>query len=484
GGGVVYCPPGNYLISSAIQLKSFTTLKGAGAAATTLTAAGQMNGGVQDGVLNITMIASEGYLDTGVTQTHIYIMDLELYGNGPGNYPLDVPGEVKYGLITLNQVSYQGVYRCSIQSSSNNGIDLLGSDAYENPAYHYFWIVSCTVDLFPNQERPSGTGVSGFPIRGQGITQGYSIGNVVGFGNIYEGTPQRTNDAMDFVGCSSMTVTNNLITNCTDGIGTDDAKDVIITDNVIINPSGFGIASFAQDGHGSRRMVIARNTINSPEQAAIWAVPSADAIFDDAVVCDNQILFPNDGGNAIAFTASYAICHHNSIDLGGSQGTGIHCNVTGNPTSIVVDGNRVFNGSATGSIGILLGASSSNLTLTKNDIAHTATPMSFQGGTNLSTLPSSVIRGNLGEGVNPPIGNFTPPTLTLGGSVQNQTPFDCLVYPSGSGGTCLVSVGNAEASLSSTGLGLGVAYLVPSGFWIGITTVTGDPTISVAWIPQ
>jgi hypothetical protein len=481
-GGVVYVPPGTYLISAAILLGSKTTLQGAGTASI-LYAADYINGYPVSETNNVAMVASSNYLDGGSDWLNdIYVKDIQLYGNGPGNRPSG--SNPQNGLISLYRVFNQGVYRCSIQSSSNHGIDILGNDLYQTPPRGNFWIVDCVIDLFPGQQRPLGDDVSGFPIRGQGLTQGYCIGNFVGFGNVYDGVGQRTNDAMDFVGCSSMIVTNNLITNCTDGIGTDDAKDVIIADNVIINAYAFGIASFAgSSSHGSHRMVIARNVIQTPGRPAIWCVPpvSVDSVYVDAVVCDNTIVFSVDGQPAILLEGQYIVCHHNSIDLADSRAIGIQCIAD----DLIVDSNRVFNGgsSGTGSTGIRLGSTDvfalTDVIITNNNVAKTTTSID-ESNINPGGLTYCSIRGNVGIGSNPPASDdFSAPVIVVNAPVNNVTPYDCVVYLSGSA-SCEVSVSNAAGNLFATGLGTGVAFLVPAGASIQITT--GAPASSFAWI--
>jgi hypothetical protein len=122
------------------------------------------------------------------------------------------------------------------------------------------------------------------------------------------------------------------------------------------------------------------------------------------------------------------------------------------------------------------------VTMIKNNLSGTSVAMAAFSGT-LSDQRSCIIRDNIGAGVNPPaLAQFTAPNLALNSLIENETPFDCMVFISGTG-TCTVFVSDAAGNLFSTGLGAGVAFLVSSGSFIEIVTVD-EPTLLWAWSPQ
>jgi hypothetical protein len=490
GGGIVYLPTGRYLISKVIRLQSNTTLLGDGPQASILAAAAAINGPAVDGHTDTSMVANYNYDsdDAGDMPVawNIYVIDIGLYGNGNFNFPpIGTDIIVNNGLITLKQVQNQGVYRCTIQSSSNHGIDIqgYGSAPWNTRVVGNFRIVECIIDLLSDVTVPEGQN-SGFPIRGEGIDAGFIGQNLIGYGNLAVGdfpNGQHTNDAMDFPGCWQVVITGNQITNCVDGIGTNSGGDLTITDNLVEQNYGFGIAAFAPTGgsdNGSFSVVISRNVVDQSVRAAVFLEPYAgDSAPANIIVANNQVV---SGGSqwSIDIDCRGVLCYGNSIDLmNNANSGGIHIS----DSEVTAECNTVFNAHSDTSTGVEIDFGTGSVELngiriTRNMLIGVAAPIAASGGPLLG-LVGSVVRKNLGA---LPIGAIASTSPSSDSPVTNMGPFDCRVAVTG-GSNFEVLLGGTQVSTTKVAATKDAMYFLPVGMTIEIKQTSGHDFPSWQW---
>lgn len=468
GGGYIYLPTGTYFIESVILLGDAViadvpiTLGGDGPEFTTIRA-GSL------GLRNSLLVANAQWNNTSTTpvQNNIYIEKLAFDCGGTVN-------TAQPGGIYLKQVLNCGVSDCEIYNSATNAIHIIGSEASADFPGNVinFQVLRNHINLnhVPGST-PTQAGV--FPIRIVGASLGLIQGNTIGDLNTLD-----TNDAIDFPGCSDVTCCDNYVTKCGDGIGTNACTDVIISNNRVVNPGGFGISTFASAGDGNQgvsNITVTGNTIIGAEKAGIrLASQDTNPVPTNFCVTGNLVILAADsaGPAGIHIECSHGSVTGNTIDLGGSANNGISIDSTfggafGN-AQVTVAGNTINNGDASSSTGIIFQNASGppptisqNCLVTGNNIQNVAKPIS----TNWGAMENCVVRGNLG--INPWGGVAAPAVSTA--PIYNPFPFDIWV----------TIVGGSVLSVAINGNVTGVkngSVLLPAGSNTIQLSYTSAPT--------
>jgi hypothetical protein len=475
GGGVVLLPPGTYVIYDTILLGSNTTLLGLGPAVSILQAHEDMNGFSESGptpyMLNVAMVANSSYASPEAEpQTSIAIRNVGFNGNGTNNVGTgNADTTIEYGLITFVNVIGQLIEGCAIYNSSGDGVYLESTPA----SVADVTVADCTIDLLSEAYGTLPSNVYGSPILGININEAVIRANEIGFGNVPNGTVmQSTSDAIAFQNSTTVTITSNQLANCANGVSITDGSNVIISNNVAISCTASGILANGSST-ALNRVVISGNTIDSPNTAGVTVSGEAVAGQINVVVSNNIINAESSSSTiiGIALQADFVTCHHNVIDLLGSDSIGIQCDAD----HLMVDGNYVVQAGATAfgvTIVIPLAEPRNDVQVIDNNLAALSpgNGLSLSHGTFQTDFLGSVIRGNVG--VNP-YGGLTAPSMTSG-LVNNPFPFDCMVYIAG-GASVAVSVDTI-----STGLGSGLGYFVEVGSSIQVSYTTAPTWVWVA----
>lgn len=282
GGGIVYFPPGTYLIEATIRLKSNVTLLGTGAAS--IIQAAPLLGD------NIELILNEnvsGAVDT-YTDHHMNIYHLTFVGNSSltrfnALVTLVKATEVEIAYCTFRNNTYMGVAMagCSLINVRNCTFKELGRpkpSIYSAPAlwtdkmgdgsYSRGIVVEQCLFIDNNWSgcyfMPRIGAIRDCTFYNNGESSIFTNGNGsdIQYCNNYIDGAKRSNISASGIECgaSNCIISDNQIKNCeNDGISLTDVKNVIVSDNIISNngkdntrfPTAAGIAIIAIDSSPS-----------------------------------------------------------------------------------------------------------------------------------------------------------------------------------------------------------------------------------------
>lgn len=476
GGGYIYVPPGTYLIQSMITLGSTSqanvpiTLGGAGAELTTLFAGPGINGGT-----SLIMVANAQYTATGTTpvQESIYIEKIGFNANAASNPRM---GQTFRGPIYLKLVQNCGVSDCEIFNSSNYGILISGDETHgdwPSSTIINFQILRNHINL-NSTKNPTNVGV--LSIRVEGANVGLIQGNTIGDANL---TTATTGSAIYCPGSSDIDISDNYIATCNNGITANSSTDVVISNNRIVGPNGYGITTTAgtEGGNsGVNNLAITGNTIVGAIGSGI-RVSSAgggSATFSKNFgVSGNVIVMASNttGPYGIHIEASQGSICGNTVDLGGTANAGIAVDSSSAgvlPNGfLTITGNTICNpgSNSTGILFVTLGESRSYYCAAMaNSVIGAATPL----GAAFFQMVGCVIRGN--PGINPWLTAVSAPILVNNSAIPNPFPFDIWVTISGGTVSSVLINGNA------TGVTQG-SILLPGGTTNTITVnYSGSPS--------
>jgi parallel beta-helix repeat protein len=337
-GGVVYLPPGYYLITRTIILEDNVELVGAFAGNTTIAASSGLLS--PDGLTaTACMVSNSGRFQAQDTQYNMAVRNLTLFGNASENGGTFDPDDTKgtgatIAFLKVTDVTIEG---CRVYSCPNSAITVDQHDDPNNAARGNIRILNNTIDILPTRSG-GGTPTSGnLNIRMYALNVVLIQGNVIGF-NIpaSELTYMQTwsNDGIDVPGCSEVTITGNMMTFVADGIGLAGASNCLVSNNFVNNFIGVGVATFADTdtGFAVDQLIIANNVIIgsqylpafgsiTPGAQGIWVNSGSSVATGDKqfTVTGNVVVGPFQE-SAIRLAASYGSCTGNFIDLNHYQG--------------------------------------------------------------------------------------------------------------------------------------------------------------------
>jgi parallel beta-helix repeat protein len=355
GGGVVFLPPGTYLVSAIIRPKSNVWIRGAGKAATTLKLA---NG------TNLSVIQS------AVALSRCRVSDLAVNGN-KANQSSGTP----MGIV-FTDCSFVEVVNCRVYDTHSRGIwywnntDCLVSncEVSDSGAFGNINVMGTSLRVLDNIVSGSTMGIA---IEGNGLSSGIVIAK------------NTVKDPTEIgIACGSLnpgvTVVGNYVTSLATSFGCIDpgsCLDTTVSGNVC-NGGGGGIVT-----DGGQRQSIVSNIVRSPAGHGINILSSKDCSVVGNVVSNAGW----DGINFWVVTDSLIqgnIVKNSARLLADRTGIGIESTSTG----IVIAGNRCYDdqGTKTQAYGIKSSTTSDYLTVTGNDLRGNLTgAMSLVGANNL-----------------------------------------------------------------------------------------------------
>lgn len=476
GGGIVYCPPGEYAIQYSILLYDNTELVGDYNGNTTILAKDNLQESNAASPFTNVMVANSDYLmppDTGTSQSNIAVRNIAFNGNAANQENVYMTGE---STITLKGVYSATVERCYVFNCANTGISVTRANGPEKPTRGNVRILDNTVDIM-SVRNPDGSFLRGsLCIRVSAFIGVLVRGNVINYNpnpTVPDWTPTWSNDGIDVLGCSDVTIVGNIITLTVDGIGATDSifpnvsGSFTIADNIIENYLGFGIRSFQGKKLDSaiNEITITNNVVmgSQIDQMSSTAGPSQVGIHVDTgdsttathfAVSGNVVIGPF-ALEAINLGASRGTCTGNSLDtnLSGTFDAYPQLGITVRGNQISVTGNEISNGTgvaiatalqlippgdgstmqsnvlvANNNIvactkGVDIENNLSGCVITNNNVSSTTTALNIGSG---FTLTNVRIADNLG--INPPAPTIItqPPMTSL--TQTNTFPFDCTVY--------------------------------------------------------
>lgn len=417
GGGIVWFPPGNYIISTSIAPGSNTTLMGAGAAtkitqATTDNPVISVNTKSKVVVRDMWIVGGNNAARTNNRGVHFNTVTDGLIEN--------VRAQNCYDGISLFTSSAVTVRNCYIQADVSAGTDAairvsdcdrleIVGNFVDTPPAHGIGVGTTSTDVVIDGNHVWSAGntaivVSGHPTTGTG--PGFTITNNVirdsAWGIIIE-------NGAAYVRCS-----NNFIYNSTnDGIlvsdGTGDAPvHILIASNVIRDAGRYGIFNngaayitiegnhvtvFVDDGircgAGAGCKVIGNTVTDGTASTGDAIVIYASLI--DAVVSGN--LVRNTAGEGIVIDAASAAVTGNTVidaDNGGVLTTGgIRLSSNASRTTVVGNNSRRVTGTKQ-DYGIVIDAGCTNAMVVGNNLFQNTTAASLDNGTG-TTLANNII---------------------------------------------------------------------------------------------
>lgn len=272
GGGVVYLPTPSvsYAIASAIVLPSNVVLIADAKETTTIKALPHINGVNGD----FRMICNQHYTSdgsSGPVDFNIGVYNITLDGNPTNQTQGSSGGFASIFFQAVQNVRVQNVY---IKGAANHGIEIqgTGSPDFINAPFINCWIEDCVIDILPARDPSTGQTTSGnLPIFIRSAQQAYVARNIIGFGN----NGVWSNDGIDFQGTQKIFALHNMITTCTDGIGTTNSNYAVIQGNMIFNCRGFPIRT-SQTGapHQVRVPPYCASYLNISDNIIIGSTPA------------------------------------------------------------------------------------------------------------------------------------------------------------------------------------------------------------------
>ena len=502
---VLYSNPGEFLISTSIQLPSNCILLADAPGVSRWFASNSFVGQPVKSSSPGPSVVLVGNTQMGTAsatpvQQNIYVVNMAFDGNG-GVIPK--PSANPGACVYLKAVYNCGVTNCDLQNCSADGIDIVGQQAANLwPGPNINWrIQGCHINLNynPNGVAPT-TGT--FPISAHGASIGKVLNNTIG--DLVPGS-NHTNDGCDTPGCNDVQISDNFISNCGDGIGVQAGFNATITGNEINGAGGYGISSFSggqaqTNPVGVSNLVIVGNNIlnhgiNPGTLPGKTAIRFSCTVYpqppnQDCTISGNNIQFAAqaNGPDGIHIEGNNCTCTGNQIDLGGSSLINAGINIDagaaggGDPMSgfvqgpgnqnIVVTGNKISNG--------VVGAGQTGIIFTRNSppggstavISNAVVTGNTVRDVDVAVSPTNaieslcVIRDN--PGINP-IGNVTNITPVISGgiaTITNAYSYDLqIAFSTGSGGT-ITNIGlNGQNMGLNCGANGNVVARLPAG-WV------------------